>query len=51
MVVLVNLPYYCSGANLGRQTNIQIQEKRINMFANTLYFNRQWGGGWRELLL
>ena len=48
MLVLVNLHYYCSGANLGRCTNIQIQEKwkMFNIYTfNTLYLNREWGGG------
>ena len=47
MLVLVNLPYYCPGANLRRYTNIQpIQEKCLNMFAHTLYLNRELGEGW-----
>ena len=42
MLVLVNLSYYCSGANLRRYTNIQrIQEKCLNMFAHSLYLNRE----------
>ena len=45
MLVLVNLPCYCSGANLGRYTNIQIQEKCINIFAHTMYLNREGGRG------
>ena len=49
MLVLVNLPYYYSGANLRRYTNIQrIQEKCLNMFAHSLYLNRELekrGGG------
>ena len=48
MLVFVNLLYYCSGANLGRCTNIQIQEKwkMFNIYTfNTLYLNREWGGG------
>ena len=48
MLVLVNLLYYCSGANLGRYTNIQIQEKwkMFNIYTfNTLYLNRELGEG------
>ena len=46
MLVLVKLPYYCLGANLRRYTNIQrIQENCLNMFAHTLYLNREWGSG------
>ena len=46
MIVLVNLPYYCPGANLRRYTNIQrIREKCLNMFAHTLYLNRELGRG------
>ena len=48
MLVLVNLLYYCSGANLGRCTNIQIQEKwkMFNIYTfNTLYLNRELGEG------
>ena len=29
MLVLVNLPYYCSGANLGRYTNIYINTRKM----------------------
>ena len=50
MLVLVNFPYYCSGTNLGTYTNIQIQEKwkMFNIYTiNTLYLNREWGGGGR----
>ena len=46
MLVLVNLPYYCSGANLGRYTDIQIQEKCINIFAHTMSLNWEGGGAY-----
>ena len=54
MLVLVNLLYYCSGANLGRCTNIQIQEKwkMFNIYTfNTLYLNRELGEGGGLFLL
>ena len=48
MLVLVNFPHYCSGANLAMgsgYTNIQIQEKCLNMFAHKLDLNGRGGGG------
>ena len=48
MLVLVNFPHYCSGANLAMgsgYTNIQIQEKCLNMFAHKLDLNGRGGVG------
>ena len=51
MLVLVNLPYYCSGANLGRYTNIQTKEKCMYVCQYAVFEQGGWGeGGWAEAL-